>query len=58
MDSAVDVIYVQPELCETERCIDFAQFAEYVRRFADPLSQTFANHLDMWRSAAGARQPP
>ena len=56
-DAMVDVIYVQPEGTEGVRCIDFRQFAEYVARHDDPLSQVFAQHLLRWRVEAGSCEP-
>ncbi len=61
VESKVEVIYPQPEPRRpvegeaAERCIDFAQFATYVRRFDDPVSRRFAESLGRWRTAAGAR---
>lgn len=57
MDSVVEVWYVQPEATEGVRAIDFAQFAEYVGRHADPVSQAFAAHLVKWRASAGSCEP-
>lgn len=57
LDSAVEVIYVQPETTPGVRAIDFAQFAEFVGRHPDPLSQTFAAHLLKWRAEAGSSEP-
>lgn len=57
LDSAVDVIYLQPHATDGDRCIDFVQFADYVARFDDPLSKRFAEHLVLWRNAAGAVEP-
>jgi len=57
VDSAVEVVYVQPEATEGVRALDFAQFAEYVGRYADPVSQAFAAHLLKWRSTAGSCEP-
>jgi hypothetical protein len=57
VDSVVDVVYVQPEATEGVRAIDFAQFAEYVGRHADPVSQRFAACLLMRRAAAGSCEP-
>jgi len=57
LDSAVEVIYVQPEATPGVRAIDFAQFAEFVGRYPDPLSQTFAPHLLKWRAEAGSSEP-
>lgn len=42
LDSAVEVIYLQPEASAGDRCIDFALFAEHVRRHPDPFSARFA----------------
>jgi hypothetical protein len=55
--SAVEVLYVQPHASEGDCCVDFLQFADYVRRFDDPLSKRFAEHLVLWRNAAGAVEP-
>jgi len=57
VDSVVEVIYVQPEVTEGVRVVDFAQFAEFVGRHPDPLSQTFAAHLLKWRAEAGSSEP-
>jgi hypothetical protein len=56
-DPAIEVIYVQPEDTDGDRCIDFARFAEHVRRRGDPFSIRFAAHLLAWRALAGAREP-
>jgi hypothetical protein len=53
----IEVLYVQPETSEGDRCIDFAQFAEFVDRYDDPLSKVFAAHLRKWKDAAGACVP-
>jgi hypothetical protein len=57
VDSVVEVVYVQPEATEGVRAIDFARFAEYVGRYADPVSQRFAGCLLKWRGAAGSCEP-
>lgn len=57
LDPAVDVIYVQPRAVAGERSIGFADFAAYVERFPDPLSQAFAKHLRAWTTPAGAVAP-
>jgi hypothetical protein len=57
IDSIVEVIYVQPEATKGVRAIDFAQFAGFVGRNPDPLSQTFAAHLLKWRAEAGSCEP-
>lgn len=41
-DPAIEIIYVQPEATEGDRCIDFARFAE---------------HLLKWRAIAGGTEP-
>jgi len=56
-DPPIDVIYIQPEATEGDRCIDFARFAAYVGRFSDPLSRSFSQRLLVWRSAAGSSAP-
>ena len=56
-DPSIEIIYVQPEATEGDRCIDFARFAEYVGRRNDPLSKHFAEHLVKWRTIAGASEP-
>jgi hypothetical protein len=56
-DPAVEVIYIQPEATGSDRCIDFARFAEYVGRHSDPFSQRFAEHLLRWRTVAGSSEP-
>ena len=57
LDSAVELIYVQPEATSGVRAIDFAQFAEFVGRYPVPLSQKFAAHLLKWRAEAGSSEP-
>jgi hypothetical protein len=57
VDSKVEVIYVQPEATDGDLCIDFARFAECVSKHTDPLSKSFADHLQKWRSVAGASKP-
>lgn len=57
VDSLIEVLYVQPEVTEGVRCIDFSRFSEYVARHDDPLSQTFARHLLRWRAPAGSCEP-
>src|SRR5690606_10066235 len=56
-DSVIEVLYIQPEATEGDRCIDFARFAEFVGRHDDPLSRVFAAHLRKWKDAAGACVP-
>jgi hypothetical protein len=56
-DSAVEVLYVQPEATEGNRCIDFERFAVFVEGHDDPLSRVFAAHLRKWKDAAGACVP-
>lgn len=56
-DPAVEVIYIQPEATQGDRCIDFATFADHVGSHTDPFSKMFAEHLRKWRSLAGAQQP-
>jgi len=56
-DSAVDVIYVQPNSQDGDTCIDFEEFAKYVGRFEDPLSQQLSKHLGEWTTVAGLRPP-
>lgn len=56
-DSAIEVLYVQPESTEGDGCIDFVRFAEFVERHDDPLSRVFAAHLRKWKDAAGACTP-
>ena len=56
-DSLVEVLYVEPEMTEGVRSIDFSRFAAYVARHDDPLSRTFADHLLRWRAAAGSSEP-
>lgn len=53
----MEVLYVQPEATEGVRGIDFAQFAAYVARHDDHLSQAFASYLLKWRSVAGGSEP-
>lgn len=57
LDSTVEVIYVQPEAVDGDRCIDFARFADFVGRHPDPVSQRFSQHLRRWCSVAGACLP-
>lgn len=57
IESEVEVVYVQPEASDGERCIDFARFAEYVGRHCDPFSTRFAEHLHRWRAKAGSHEP-
>jgi len=57
VESAVEVIYVQPAAAHGDRCIDFERFAVYVERHDDALSRLFAAHLRRWRDAAGASMP-
>ncbi len=57
MSTAIEVIYVQPEVHGEDRCIDFARFAEFVGRHSDPVSQRFSQHLLRWRSLAGTSLP-
>lgn len=57
VDSKVEVIYVQPEATNGDRCIDFAQFARCLGRYSDPFSTRFAEHLLKWRSIAGSGKP-
>jgi hypothetical protein len=54
---SVEVIYVQPESKEGDRCIDFARFAEHVRKHSDPFSMQFAEHLLRWKAIAGSSEP-
>lgn len=56
--STIEVLYVQPEKTEGDRCIDFETFAAYVQRFDDPVSQRFAERLLTWREPAGSIPPP
>jgi hypothetical protein len=56
-DPPIEVIYIQPEGTDGDRCIDFARFSEYVGRHSDPFSQRFAEHLLRWRAAAGSSEP-
>lgn len=56
-DSAVDVIYVQPEASGDDRCIDFVRFAQHVGRYGDPFSTAFAKHLLRWQAKAGSHEP-
>lgn len=56
-DSQVEVIYVEPQATAGVRTIDFTQFAAYVARYEDPLSQAFAGHLLRWRTIAGSVAP-
>jgi hypothetical protein len=49
-EALVDVLYVRPAATEGERCITFRQFAEYVARHDDPLSQAFARYLQQSRT--------
>lgn len=53
VEATVEVLYVQPAATPGVHCIDFAQFAEYVARSRDPLSQAFARHLIRWCEPAG-----
>ncbi len=57
LDSPVEVLYVQPESTDGDRCIDFTRFAEYVGRYEDLLSKLFAAHLLKWREPAGTSPP-
>jgi hypothetical protein len=57
VDSRVELLYVQPEATDGDRCIDFARFAECVGRHADPFSKRFAEHLQKWTSIAGSSRP-
>lgn len=57
-DAAIEVIYIQPLATDGDRCIDFERFAAHVDRFSDPLSRKFAEHLRLWKAAAGLRPPP
>jgi len=34
-DPAIEVIYIQPEATEGDRCVDFARFAEHVSKHDD-----------------------
>jgi hypothetical protein len=56
-DPAVEVIYIQPEATDGDRCIDFTRFAEYVGKQSDPFSTRFAQHLLRWRTTAGSHEP-
>jgi hypothetical protein len=56
-EPALSIIYVQPNATPGDDCIDFAAFAAYVERFADPLSKHFSKHLRAWTSPAGACLP-
>lgn len=56
-EPAVEIVYVQPEKTEGDRCIDFATFAAFVERSADPLSAAFAAALRRWTAPAGAAPP-
>ncbi len=56
-DPAIDVLYLQPEATDGDRCIDFARFAHHVGRHSDPFSQRFAEHLVRWRGVAGNHEP-
>jgi hypothetical protein len=56
-DPAVEVIYIQPQATDGDRCIDFARVAEYVGRQSDPFSRRFAEHLVLWTAVAGSREP-
>lgn len=56
-DPVVEVIYLQPEATDGDRCIDFTRFAEHVRRRGDSFSVRFADHLLAWKVPAGAREP-
>ena len=56
-DASVEVLYVQPEATDGDRCIDFEQFAAFVDRHDDPLSRMFAAHLRRWRTPAGRVEP-
>jgi hypothetical protein len=58
VESEVDVVYVQPRSVPGERCIDFESFASHVRKFDDPFSKRFAEHLLAWRDPAGAQSDP
>jgi hypothetical protein len=57
VESSIEVLYVQPEVTEGDRCIDFAAFADHVGGHADPFSQRFAAALRGWRTAAGLDAP-
>jgi len=56
-DSAIEVIYVQPEVTGGDRCIDIGTFASHVARHDDPVSQRFAATLEKWRRPAGSSVP-
>lgn len=56
-DPLVSVWYVQPEASAGDRCIDFATFAAYLEKHADPMSALFAEHLRRWTQPAGATPP-
>ncbi len=56
-DPEIEVIYIQPNATDGGRCIDFATFAQYVGRHSDPFSRRFAEHLVLWKTAAGAAEP-
>lgn len=57
VDPPIEILYVQPEHTEGDRCISFDDVAAYVRRFDDPLSQQFARHVVRWKTAAGSVRP-
>ncbi len=66
-ESTVEVLFVQPKRSPARegprrrsddyRCIEFAEFAEFVERHDDPLSKVFAAHLRKWTATAGSSVP-
>jgi hypothetical protein len=54
---SIEVIYIQPTATLGDLCIDFELFAKHVDAFSDPLSRKFAEHLRLWKAAAGFSAP-
>lgn len=60
INSAVEIVFVLPDgatVIDGARCIGFDAVADYARRFDDPVSRTFAEHLAKWKAAAGSEAP-
>jgi len=56
-DPPIEVLSMQPESTEGDRCIDFAEIGSHADRRDDPLSQAFARHSFQWRAPAGSEPP-
>jgi len=52
------VIYIQPQVTDAARCIDFNTFAVYVDRFDDPVSREFSAALRRWAVVRAGETKP